>query len=91
MLFLAVVAGQYAASHVEVGEHGFVVGDALGVVALHDADDLVRCGDRLFLYDLIVADDAENDIGRHDRQTGYLVVGEKLVAHLDDALGADFL
>lgn len=40
LLLIAVVAFQYAVLlvyHVEHGLHGLVVGDALGVVAFHDA------------------------------------------------------
>ena len=75
----------------EEGLHGLVVGDALGVVALHDATNL--CGGLygLLLNDLVVADDAEDDLGSYYGETGNLVVGEELVRHLDDALAAYLL
>ena len=69
LFFLAVVTGQHSVSHMEMGCHGFVVGNALGVVAFHDADDLAGCLNGLLLNHLIVADDAKNDFGSYNRQT----------------------
>ena len=63
LFFLAVMTGQHSVSHMEMGCHGFVVGDALGVVAFHDADNLAGCLNGLLLNHLIVADDAKNDFG----------------------------
>ena len=91
LFLLAVVAGQDAVGDVEVGGHGLVVGDTLGVVTLHDALDDLGGLDGLLLDDLIVADDVENDFWGNDGETGYLVVGEKLVRNLDDALHANLL
>ena len=73
------MAGQDAIGHVEVCLHGLVVRDALRVVALHDAFDDFRRHNGLLLHHLIVADEAENDIGGHDGETGDLIVGEELV------------
>ena len=70
VLFLfAIVAGEDAVGHVEVGGHGLIVGNALGVVALHDALDLFRGLNGLLLNDLIVTDDVEDDLRCHDRET----------------------
>ena len=92
ILFLfAIVTGEDAVSHVEEGGHGLVIGNALGVVALHDALDDSRGLDGLLLNDLIVTDDVEDNLRCHNGETRYLVVGEKLVADLDDTLIADFL
>ena len=85
------MAGQDAVADVEVGGHGLVVGDALGVVALDDALDDGRGLDGLLLDHLVVADDVEDDLGGHDGETGYFVVGEELVRDLDDALHAYLL
>ncbi len=91
LFFLAVVAGQDAVGHVEVCLHGLVVRDALRVVAFHDAFDHFRRHNGLLLHHLIVADEAEDDIGGNDGETGDLIVGEELVGHLDDALAAYLL
>ena len=85
------MAGQDAVGHVEVRLHGLVVRDALRVVAFHDAFDDFGRHDGLLLHHLIVADEAENDIGGNDGEAGYFIVGEELVAHLDDALAAYLL
>ena len=45
LFFFAIVAGQYAVSYVEMGLHGFVVGNTLGVVTLYDTMNLVGCHD----------------------------------------------
>ena len=37
------MTSQYAVSHVEVRLHGFIVRDALGIIALHDAVNLIGC------------------------------------------------
>ena len=91
LFFLAVVAGQDAISHVEVCLHGLVVRDALRVVAFHDAFDDFRRHDGLLLHHLIVADEAEDDIGGNDGETGDLIVGEELVADFDDTFVSHFL
>lgn len=85
------MAGQDAVGNVEVGLHRFVVGDALRIVTLHDATNLTGCLDGLLLNDLIVADDAEDDVGGNDREARDLVVGEELVGHFDDTFAAHFL
>ena len=76
------MTGEDAVSHMEVGSHGLVVGDTLGVVALHDALDLLRGLDGLFLNDLVVTDDVEDNLRGHDRETRDLVISKKLVAEL---------
>ena len=61
ILFLfAVVAGEDAVGHMEMSGHRLVVGDALGVVALHDAFNLVGCLNGFLLHYLVVAYDVEN-------------------------------
>ena len=59
------MAGEKAVFYVEEGLHGFVVGDALGVVALHDATNLGWCLYGFLFYNLIVTDDAEDDFRSH--------------------------
>ena len=68
--------------------HRFVVGDALGIVAFYNAPKLVRCHHLLLLYHFIVINDVQHHVRCHDRQTGNLIIGEELVAHLDDSLCA---
>ena len=85
------MAGQNAVGHMEVGLHGLVVRHALRIIALHDTLDLLRRLHSLLLHHLIVADDAQDDIGSHHGETGDLVVGEEFVRHLDDTFAAYFL
>ena len=91
LLFLAVVAGQNAVGYMEVGRHRLVVRDALGIVALHDALDLVRRLYGFLLHHLVVADDVQDDLRRHHGETRDLIVGEELVGYLDDTLVAHLL
>ena len=91
LLLLAVVAGQDAVGNVEVGTHRLVVGDALRVVALHDAPYFAGCLNGFLLYHFVVADDVENDFGRYDGEAGNLVVGKELVADFDNALVPNLL
>ena len=74
---------------VEDGSHWLVVGDAYGVVAFDDAMQFVGRLHGLFLYDLIVLDDVEHHLWSYYRQTGNLIIGEKLVANFDDTLYLD--
>ena len=91
LFFLTVVAGQQTVLYVEESLHGLVVGDALGVVAFYDTTNLCWGLNGFLLYDLVVADDAENDIWSYYGETGNLVVGEELVRHLDNAFAAHLL
>lgn len=62
LLLFAVMASQNAILYVEVGCHWLVVGDALWIVALNDATNLIRCHNVALLNYLVVADDAKNNI-----------------------------
>ena len=68
LFHFAVVAGQYAVHHMEVGLHRFVVGDAFGIVAFHDAAYLVRGADGFLLHHLEIVDDVEHHVGRNHRE-----------------------
>ena len=88
LLLVAVVAAEDAERlihNVEDSGHWLVVGNALRVVALHNAMEFIGSDNGLFLYHLIVMNDAQHHIGCSHRQTGNLIVGEIAVAHLDDA------
>ena len=66
LFHVAVVALADAAvfiNDVEDGLHGFVVGNANGVVALHDAVQLIGCIYGFLFHNLIVANDVEHDLG----------------------------
>ena len=91
LFLLAVVTGQYSVGYMEMGSHGFVVGDALRVVALHDAFNLVGSYNASLLNHLVVADDAENHIWSYHRKTGDLIIGKELVAYLDDTFATNLL
>ena len=94
LLLLAIVALDDAAflvDDVEAGGHGLVVGDALGVGTLHDAVQLVGQAHLTLLHHLVVADDVQLHVGRHDGDAVDLVVAEELVGNLDDALLAQLL
>ena len=69
LLFLAIVAGQNAVSHMKMGSHGLIVGNTLGIVAFDNADNLVRGIYRLFLNNLVVANNAEDNLGGYHGQT----------------------
>lgn len=73
------------------GGHGLVVGDALGVGTLHDAAQLVGQHQFALLHHLVVADDVQLHVGRHDGDAVDFVVAEELVGDLDDALLAQLL
>ena len=85
LLFFAIVAGEDAVGHVEVGGHGLVVGNALGVVTLHDAAYLVGGLYGFLLDDFVVVYDVEDDLGGYDGESGDLIVSKELVADLDGA------
>ena len=70
----------------ETGTHRFVVGDALVVVATDDAYKFLGHTHFLLLHHVIIANDAECDVGRDNRKLVDLVVGEELVGYLDDTL-----
>ena len=74
-----------------MGSHWFIIGNALGIVAFHNAFNDSWSLDGFLLNDLVVADDVEDDLRGHDGETRNLVVGEKLVADLDDTLIANLL
>ena len=63
LLTLTVVAGEDIAFDVEVSGHRLVVSDALGVIALHDAVNLVGRLYGLLFHHFVVADNAEDDVG----------------------------
>ena len=91
LFLLAVVACEDTVVDVEVGRHRLVVGDAFGVVTLHDAAYLVGGLYGFLLDDFVVVYDVEDDLGGYDGESGDLIVSKELVADLDDALHANFL
>lgn len=66
LLLLVAVVATHDAEHlvygVEEGLHRLVVGDALRVVALHDALQRIRSLYGLLLYDFVVLDDTQSDV-----------------------------
>lgn len=66
LLLLAVVAGQDAVSHVEMGGHRLVVGNTFGIVALDDALNNIGRFDGLLFHYLVVADDVKDDLWSYD-------------------------
>ncbi len=77
--------------HLHLGWDRLMVGDALWVAALYNADDLLWILHVLLLYDLVVLDDVERDVRRNDREAADLLVGDKAVGNLDDTLLAEGL
>ena len=90
LLFLvAIMALQCACLlvyNVEYCGDWLVVSDALWVVAFHDSAQFVGRYDLLLLYHFVVANDVQDDVGRNYREARYFIVGEELVAYLDDSL-----
>ena len=94
LLLVAVVAthdAEHLVNGMEEGLHRLVVGDALRVVALHDALQRIRSLDGLLFYDFVVLDDTQSDVRSNDREAVDFLVGEILVGNLDDALLANLL
>ena len=77
--------------HVEVSAHGFVVRYALGIGTLDDTKKFVGQGDGALLHNLVVAYDAQRQVGTNDSQLIEFLVSKELVGYLDDALRAQFL
>ena len=75
---MALQCSPFLAEEVEARQHRLVVGDTLVVVALHDAYQLFGHPDFLLLDNLIVADNAERHIRRHNGELVDFVVGEEL-------------
>ena len=73
------MAGQNAVGYMEMSCHRLVVGHALGIIAFHNALDLVRSHDCLLFHHLLVTDETEDDIWGNNGETGYLIVGEEFV------------
>jgi hypothetical protein len=57
------VARQDAIYNVEMSLHGFVIGNTLGIVALHDASDFVGSANGFLFNDLEIVDDIHYHIG----------------------------
>lgn len=88
LLLVAIVATNDAVNLVdntEVGLHWFVVCDALWVLTLDDATELIRRFHHLLLYNLIIADKAEDNLRCDNREARDFFVREISVGHLDDA------
>ena len=71
--------------HREDRFHGLVVGDALGIVALHDTTKLIGRLHGLLLHHLVVADNVEHNLRCHYTEPIDFVLTEELVGYLDDA------
>ena len=94
LLLVAVVAtndAEHLVNGVEEGLHRLVVGDALRVVALHDALECIWSLYGLLLHDFVVLDDTQSDVRSNDRESVDFLIGEVLVGNLDDALLANLL
>lgn len=89
LLRVAIVATQgVGRNEMESRAHGFVVGDALRIVALDNAEQVLWEFDGLLLNNLVVANDAKSDIGCDNCQLIELVIREESVGNLDDTLSA---
>ena len=87
LLFVAIMAfqcGLRLVYDVEYGLHGFVVRDALWIVALHDTSYFIWCFYRLLFNHFVVLDDIENDFGRNNGKLRYFDRREIFVFHFDN-------
>ena len=75
----------------EEGFHGFIVGDALGIIASHDAVQFIGQAYLFLFHDLVVTNDGKGNIWSHDGQLVEFLVGEEPVGYLNDALRSHFL
>ena len=72
----------------EKGVHRFVVGDALGVVALDERAEIVRQAYLFLLNNFVITDDGERYVGGNDGELVEFLVSKETVGNLNDALGA---
>ena len=70
----------------EMRVHGLVVAYALGIVALHDVDELVGQGHAMLLDHLIVLDDVDHGVGGDESDAVERRLGIGDIGNLDDAL-----
>jgi hypothetical protein len=94
LFFIAVMTFQNTpllVYHIEDSLHWLIVGDALGIVALHNATQLVGCLNGFLLHHLVVADDIEHDFWSYDAKAGDFLLAEELVGNLDDSLASNLL
>ena len=76
----------------ELGRHVvLLVGDAVGIEALHDVLDALRDGHRLFIDDLEVLDFDDGGGGGDEGDLVHVFRLKVLVGDFDEALGAVFL
>ena len=68
-----------------------VVGDALWIVALNDATNLIRCHYVALLNHLVVPDDAKPYVGADNSQSADFVVREHPVGYFDHSFLPDFV
>ena len=78
-------------NHTEPCAHRLVIGDALGIAALHQTDDGVGQCDGKFLDHLIVADDIHDRRGCDEGDAVERSLGKEHIGNLDDALVSEFL
>ena len=90
---LAVVATEFEVlfvDKVELGGHGFGIGDALGIGAFDEVLDVVGYFGGEFLLHLIVLDGDDGDKGCDEGNFADLLFGEVLVLDFDDTFASEF-
>ena len=93
LLLVAVTAFENAMNfihYIENSLHGFVVGNAFGIVAFNNAAQFVRSFHRLLLHYLKITYHTQYDFWGHHRQTVDFFVSEQLVRDFDDTLAPAF-
>ena len=83
---MALKGSAFLSEEVETGLHRLIIGDALVIVAFHDAYQLFRHLDFLLLHHFIVANDAESYVWCNYRKLVDFVIRKELIGNLDDAL-----
>ena len=74
----------------EMSFHGLIVRYTFWIVALYNAFDLVGSYHSFLFYNLIITNDAENNIRGYNRKTRDLIICEKLIRDLNDTFAAHF-
>ena len=91
--FFAVVAPEFEVlfvDNVELGGHGFGIGDALGIGAFDEVLDVVGYFGGEFLFHLIVLDGDDGDKGCDEGNFADLFFGEVFVLDFDDTFTSKF-
>ena len=70
--------------NIENGLHGFVVGDALRIIALYNPSQFVGSLNRFLLNDFVVLNDVEYNFWGYYTESANFFIREKAICNLDN-------